>query len=151
MKSRSHFGWKRFKTSGRSAHAECIDSYNSTIQCGADHGSCSDRACMFSDNYDENLSQIAAEKRKASRFLRESLTDPKTPVELSCWDLAGNHQFSDVTTLDKALSTYGDVEGEWHVPRYEDRGESYWKAWREQRVDSEGESHPVGYYTLEVK
>jgi hypothetical protein len=38
--------WIRVRN-GHRAHKSCVDSYNSTIECGLDHGSCSDDRCWL--------------------------------------------------------------------------------------------------------
>lgn len=55
--------WVRIRSSGRFAHKECVEAYNSTIQCGAEHGDCTDPACAFSERYDESISQEAHKRR----------------------------------------------------------------------------------------
>lgn len=141
----SHFGWKSFKSSGHLAHAECIDSYNSTIQCGLDHGSCRDRACSLSDDYNEQYSLAFSKKLPLTKTIREALVGPKTMVAITGYDSVGHVQFTERMTLDVALSTYQDIESQWEL-----KG-SYWEAWREPRENSEGAKSLMGSYTLEVE
>jgi hypothetical protein len=136
----SHFGWKRFKSSGRLVHSDCIEAYNSTIMCGLDHGSCRDRACSMSDDYNEEYSKAFAGKLPLTRGIREALANPKVMVEVTGYDSGGHELFTERMTLDVALSTYQDIESQWEL-----KG-SYWEAWREPRENSE-----MGSYTLEVK
>ena len=55
--------WIKIKGQEKWGHAECLENYNSTIQCGLDHGDCHDPACCFSVNFDEDK-MIEAHKQR---------------------------------------------------------------------------------------